>query len=331
MQKCNLKYNYVFLGYVDDYYKYYLAEIKDIIYLNNKPNDNYHIFKKKLSKLILSHKINTFIDMPFKSFFLDGITYNCFKDKKPLCFLLHGSYEYSYTKRITEYIRKKYLSSKIVLYCTDKIELYYEQFGKKKVDKLLKSVDFAMTYNKHDAKKYNMILSPPTFPCFDCFSIKNDPSLQSDFLFVGNDKNRHDLLHKIYFLATKQGYKCDFNILNVPEEKRIKNCDINYVKNLSYEEVLTKVFNTKCIINIVQRDGAGLALRDYEAIYYQKYLITDNEYIFESPIYNDNQIIRININNINETIHSIEKPFIPISFPNYTWKNCLIQIDKYLN
>ena len=247
---------------------------------------------------------------------------------------MHSSYEYSYTQNIVNYIKSHYHEAIVALYCTDKISLYYKQFGKNNVDRLLSEVDYSFTYNKEDSFLYNMELMPPTFPYFNGFGFIENKSnmITSDLFFVGKSKGRHELLHRIYKKATELGYRCDFTILGVPEHDRLNGSSINYTNTLNYDEVIKRVKSTKCIVNLVQDGGAGLALRDYEAIYFDKYLLTNNEYVFETELFcekNANQIIKLNYENIGDTLKRIDLPYTSIKGIEsiYSWRTFLINLD----
>lgn len=57
-------------------------------------------------------------------------------------------------------------------------------------------------------------------------------------------------------------------------------------KPMPYEKMIKKLQETKCILDYVIEDQAGLSYRPMEAICYNKKLLTNNESILSFPYYN---------------------------------------------
>ena len=76
---------------------------------------------------------------------------------------------------------------------------------------------------------------------------------------------------------------------------------------LSYEEVITKIKKSKCLLEINLEGQEGITLRTLEALFFNKKLITNNIKIKEYDFYNENNIYVINDKNIsNETLIEIK-------------------------
>lgn len=115
-----------------------------------------------------------------------------------------------------------------------------------------------------------------------------------DVYFTGGLKgNREKLVVDTFELLRKNDIKADFNIL-VAGNERLKNHSfadsIRYYsgKWIPYEEVLAGVLNSKVIVEILQDGQCGPSLRYYEAVCYNKKLLTTNEFIKGLPFYNPN-------------------------------------------
>ena len=113
-----------------------------------------------------------------------------------------------------------------------------------------------------------------------------------DVYFTGGLKgNREKLVVDTFEYLKERGVKADFNIL-VAGNERLKNHKfadaIRYYsgKWIAYEEVLAGVLNSKVIVEILQDGQCGPSLRYYEAVCYNKKLLTTNEYVKELPFYN---------------------------------------------
>jgi hypothetical protein len=94
-------------------------------------------------------------------------------------------------------------------------------------------------------------------------------------------KGPRDILNKNN-ICHEPGLICDFTIIGVPREKRLKESQINYDQYLPYETVIQKIKKTNCILNISQEGANGLTLRDLEAIGNKKFLMTNDQSIRQS-------------------------------------------------
>ena len=291
MHQEQLKYNYVMIGYTD-YYEMSIRPLSEIAQINNDPSKCYHALSKIICRVVFSYRINKCVNMPFKSFFLKGITSSHFLDNKPLCFFLLGSSPLSYVYGLVPYIRKNFKSARIVLHCTDKVSFYEEKFGKKQFWSLAKDCDVVASYNELDAEQYGFYVIPAVISRYD---VEPKEAHRSDILFVGQERGRLDILHSIYQKATEFGLSCDFTIIGVDNEKRLFGTSINYDRRISYTEVLDKIASTKCILNIPPEGVKGLSLRDYEAVANRKFLITNNASVLENKLFGEGQVIPFDI------------------------------------
>ena len=104
--------------------------------------------------------------------------------------------------------------------------------------------------------------------------------------FAGTNKqNRIDKIHKVYDYFIKNNIICDFHVTNVPIEL-MKKRNIIYNKFQTYDDILSSMQECECILEIVQPGQTGVTLRYYEAIAYNKRLITNNTMVKNLPYYN---------------------------------------------
>ncbi len=120
----------------------------------------------------------------------------------------------------------------------------------------------------------------------------------SDILFVGTDKGRAKIINDVFKNAVKAGLTCEFYVKGIEaDSERIDG--IQYDFDFSYIEVLEKVNTTKCILEIVQEGQNGVTFRTFEAICYNKYLLTNNQHIFD-VIEKDKYINILYFENVDE-------------------------------
>lgn len=78
---------------------------------------------------------------------------------------------------------------------------------------------------------------------------------------------------------------------------------------MDYKSVLSHIKQTKCIVNLIQKGSSGITMRDYEAIGNGKLMITNNELISKTELYDEKQIIWIN--ELETQIDRIRKGYNP--------------------
>ena len=321
----SLKNNYVMIGYTD-YYEMALESVSGIACVNNNPIKAYRGFAKLVCKISFSSKLNRYVKMPFKRFFIKGITHCSFSNNKNICFFLLGSRSLSYVPGLVRYIRKNYNSAKIVLHCTDKVSFYEQRFGKKRFWNLAKECDLVASYNEIDAQQYGLYVMPTVISRYD---VEPKETQKSDIVFVGQERGRLETLHNIYQKATKYGLVCDFTIIGVEKGKRLCGTSINYDKRISYKEVLEKIASTKCILNIPQEGAKGLSLRDCEAVANRKYLLTNNESVLENRLFGEGQVIPVDIDgNADYSKILNEYDGNEVDLADYSWHSRFMWIEQ---
>ena len=207
---------------------------------------------------------------------------------KPICFLMigGGKFRHSYL----DYLKKTYPDCKIVGFYRDLLRVC-----KKNCPEFVhnKNVDIEMSFDNGEAKRYGMAFCPEYSSMIDLSDHNKYPLC--DVFFCGQAKDRHETLLKYYQYLTKKGLKCHFFITMVPEEEQIVADGLFYNCFLPYKEMLCRSFNAKCLLDINQKDACGgYTSRFYEAIMYNRKLISDNPITKESSFYNENDIAYVN-------------------------------------
>ena len=102
---------------------------------------------------------------------------------------------------------------------------------------------------------------------------------------MGRIKDRKDCIFSIYDRFISLGLTCDFNLLDVPTNQR-KDNGIHYLNNkMEYKENIKHIMKTKCIIDIIQSGTTGFTYRLWEAIAYDKHILSNNFEIKNSKFY----------------------------------------------
>lgn len=244
---------------------------------------------RKLCHFHLSPKFNGRIKLPLKSIWFGRI----FREIEVGSIIVLSAHFYSLIDSdLADKLRRKY-KCKIVFSFSDKYDYFkknYKNFPSMEVIK--DSYDAVITYNTIDSMNYDLIETRPQIPNYGIVR-ENSTLKSSDVFYVGQNKNRIDRIHDIYKKLEAADINCEFFVTNVPLEKQLKNSKIHYNEPISYCTVLQYIKNTKCILNIIQDHGAGITLRDFEALGNDKLMLTDNYPLANAPFYDQSQVIWI--------------------------------------
>ena len=187
------------------------------------------------------------------------------------------------------------------------------------------------TFDPVDAEKYKF-----EFLGFNYYSKLNIENLKkditSDVYFVGGLKGgREKEIIDLYNSLIAENVNCDFNInLNSEDNKpEVEGIKFNYGW-ISYSEILKHVLSSNCIIEILQKGQNGTTLRYFEAVCYNKKLLTNNPNIVNYPFYNSETMKYFkNIDDIdfewikerNKIEYNYKNEFSPVKLVNYLLEN----------
>lgn len=137
--------------------------------------------------------------------------------------------------------------------------------------------DVVFSCDRKDAKKNNILFLQAPYSLIK----PQSNNIKYDVLFVGSAKNRLDKIITAYELLEKNGFSSVFYITDVEENRKRYKEKIHYNHYLNYEEVLSLLFQSKCVLEILQEDADSTTTRYSEAMVYKKYLLTDSKYLRE--------------------------------------------------
>ena len=197
-------------------------------------------------------------------------------------------FESLYNEKVTKKIKRTKKENKVILYFWN----YIDDNNKYILND--KNIDEFWTFDKNDAKKYNMKYNPQ-------FYTKNvkiqDEQNKYDVLFLGRPKTRKKDIIDLEKKLREEGIQTNFKIIE--NEK-------DYV---SYDEYLKMIAESKCILDYNQEGQVGLSLRPMEALFLEKKLITNNTDIKNYDFYDNDNIFILGEDNINEIKEFINKPY----------------------
>ena len=231
-----------------------------------------------------SIKVNQCIDLPFKSL------WDKFSIIQPVAGVLNWVIITNWSIRRFSISQLKELSENdsfhlvmIYLDTFDKIPDFYKRYIKKF------KFDLVYTMDMEDAKKYGWIY---TNSLYSKNIIPEHSVEQYDLYFVGEDKGRCDKLEEIYTKLTEKGLICLFKIIN-NKKKKMDNGNLHFLHDrIDYDEILNDISKSKGILELVQEGQDGMTMRPYEALFYNKRLLTNNPNNIDAEFF-DNRFMKV--------------------------------------
>lgn len=328
------KYNYVIFGAEWDLYECAFSELNNkeyAIYIPGcKPPRN--TLKGKLYRMHFRPELNRYIKIPLKNIWNRFYFENTFKDNKPICFIFLAGYaSYANETNFQNYLRKEYPNCKLVLYLTDLLSKTKCCFQNKPLDikQINNTYDMVLSYDKSDCANYNFTYYPSVF---SHINIPNNNKPICDVYFAAKYKGRLPIVINIYDKLTEMGLICDFYLYKVPTSQRIYRKGIHYIeKMMTYKENLQHVESSKCLLEIIQSNAEGYTYRTWEAISYNKYLITNNLSTINAPFYDANHISVIkDSNDLNSFFIEQIKRNISVNY-NYSKEISPLKLVEFID
>ena len=238
-------------------------------------------------------------------------------------------YDWNYMptdKKFLDAIRKKDPNVKLVYVFTNIVKLT----GAKKwriLDKLNEWFDAVFAFDPIDAERYGFYYNRLIYAM-----PKEDSCIEEDIdlFYIGRAKDRLDTLLEVFEKAQSEGLKCDFTIVDVPEEEQRYPEIIKYNVKIPYEEVIKKIKRSRCLVDVIQGESCGLTIKTVESVVYDKKLLTTNENIKDEFFYkSQNMMIYDRSRSIREFLDYPSVKYTPeekyVFSPNHLFE----LIDKY--
>lgn len=190
-----------------------------------------------------------------------------------------------YPVQILNAYKKKWPNIKYVLYYLDAIGRgvttyanYLREHG---------VFDLVYSFDSYDARKYDLILWKTPYSKL----VDQNICPQKDLYFIGVETDRTDQIRTVLETGVKNNVSMQMDIVQSKKSDAfsafsgsVSLHDENDV--IPYDEALWRSLGAKCILEIVRPKQAGLTLRPYEAVVYNRKLLTNNKSILSFPYYN---------------------------------------------
>lgn len=272
-------------------------------------------------------------DVTIRSVLMMGEEWECdFEQDSESYFIFHTfPFKRFYQERFFEYIRKRFPQGKEILCVSDVCEGGEHSYSQKmkgffSIEYVKKQFDMVITYHVAEAEKFGFEYHPYPYRKTDL----PETAVDTDVFYVGNAKDRLDLIHSVFLKLKKAGVKCDFRVNRVDEEDQLKGYEgITYNHRLTYRECMELMMGCKCILDICQQNDES-ALRFAEAVVYNKRLLVNEPSRRTSPYYNDRYIQFFTDADSIDTDWLKEQPEVDYGYQgDFSVESMLSQIDEF--
>lgn len=259
------------IGLFDD-----LQNDKRVILRCFRFKDHNRLFRK-FERIHLSEKVNKIINIPYKHVWTTlPVRFSSFDSVIVTNNVLPS---------VTDYVNLcKKKGKQVNLFVVDAMDA--DSFIMKTARPLILNMKFdhIFTFEPADVKKYGF-----EYLGFGGYYSKKDIEIPStpkyDLVFTGGVKGgRQETIIELYKYLEKEACNFIFDLNSIPfyEDKNIRY----HYGWIPYEDFLKTELDSNCILEIVQEGQTGPTLRYFEAICYNKKLLTNNPNIVDFPFYN---------------------------------------------
>lgn len=135
----------------------------------------------------------------------------------------------------------------------------------------VKQFDAVITYDREDAAAFGYdYVDIPIWR-----SVDPAPEVESDIYFCGRDKQRADLLWRVYNRLSAAGLKCRYHLVGSLDSDYTRR-DVTFTEWTPYRDVVAELRASGCVLEMIAAQNRGATLRYKEAVIYNKKLLTNN-------------------------------------------------------
>lgn len=165
------------------------------------------------------------------------------------------------------------------------------------------------SYDKGDCEKYALRYNPICMYFRHWRVEKREP--RYDVFYIGRDKGRAEKLLAFEQLLNQQGLRTYFHIVATTAYQQYKKSF--YRSRLSYDQIREKIADSRAILNMMPDEKqTGIIIRDMEAIFNEKKLITDNMAIKQADFYRRENVFILGKDDIDHIVEFLDTPYVPL-------------------
>lgn len=148
--------------------------------------------------------------------------------------------------------------------------------------------DKIFTFDPHDAQENGWSYTNTLYSRFPV----NEKPVAEDLFYIGSVKDRLAACKELLSLMQVHGVKAFFKLACNAEQAKELPENAVLKAHIPYSQMLNLLQSAKCIFDMTQQGQSGVTLRYYEAVMFNKKLLTNNRNISKLPFY-DPRYMRI--------------------------------------
>ncbi|MFV0248639.1 MAG: hypothetical protein ACK5H1_06740 [Tenacibaculum sp.] len=205
----------------------------------------------------------------------------------------------------------------------------------------IKLFDRFFVFDKTDFnyKKANLLPLTNFYFDYDKSTIPLE-ACENDIYFIGSlvHERMPQIINFINYVKNLD-LKLDINIFysNKCDRDKYAIKGVKYInKHMDYEDNIKFLKNSKIIVDFLNQTHRGLSFRTFEALCFDKKLITNNPEVKNYDFYNSNNIFIWNGNNIDKLEEFINLPYkkidnsIKLKYSFKNWLNYVLDTNEYV-
>ncbi|NJE43788.1 hypothetical protein [Massilimicrobiota sp. SW1139] len=279
--------------------KEYYSDIVDIKNLYTPCNS----FKRIIRKLLSISKCST--EMFFDKWIYEVMKYDII--------IIHANI---INQSVPKTLRKKGYNGRIIYWYWNPVS------GSISPNRIDRNICELWSFDYDDCKKYNMKYNSTYY--FKRLPIRESVS-KTDVFFIGKDKGRYDKLNNFKKLIENLGFSTNFLII---KDKTSRGGV--YSKSIPYTDVINFTKESNCILEFLQKEQSGMSLRVMESLFFKKKLITDNNNLKDTKVYDigNTYIIGSSSKEIDQFMKEPIKPVDKSLLEYYDFENWLNRFSR---
>lgn len=242
---------------------------------------------QRIRGIHLSERANRLFDLPMKWLWsrnLNNIRWDT-QTEYYVIFVSSALYPISAARLLR--LQKKYHIHYLLLMMDD-----WNSFWGRRTHEYFSCINFeyVLSFDPRDASEHGFIYV--NIP-YSMLSERSDAPAEYDLFYIGtiyDDTNRLKMLLDIYGCLQEEQIHGLFMMTGVKESQQKYADQIIYNKRIPYASAVEQMKKTNCILEIMKQTQSGATLRYYEAVCYNKKLLTNNIGVKELPFYDPRYI-----------------------------------------
>ena len=257
---------------------------KDVCWLEGRLKHIKFMPLRFLRKMHLSRRLNNLLPLPFKSIwntYLDNIKWE--DDTKYFIIFLDPPFPFVMQK-LSLLKKQHHICYAILL--LNSLSDEDLKFNKQYFDS--PDIDYIFSYDYGDSISKGFLFCDMLYSKLPIISTYSG----SDIYYIGGNNGRLKMIHDVFEEIKKHGLTGNLRVTNVSNIDMLYPNEIKYNQFINYGRALEEMSSCNCILELLRdpQKQVCATLRYYEAVCYNKKLLTNNKNVVNLPFYNPDYI-----------------------------------------